>query len=169
MMDKSHAQTEKLVQYKIEKKTLEDELHHTFIFQPTVSIGANMDVPFSAANANLSITLGIDLLKAEERKSLKDEIDIKEREIQEELSSIEFQLKMAEESIHVANVMLDLNSKDVETTQTNSKKADFLLKQGERTSLEGRQALLSYDLAVIREYKASANLYSAQADFLILF
>lgn len=169
MIDEKQARTIRLIQYEIELKTLENELQHTFAFQPSVSIGTSVDFPFSTFNANLSVTFALDQIQSAERMDIKQEIDIKTKEIQAERFSIELQLTMAKQAIQVAGDVWEINQKDVKAAEIKFNEAEFLLSQGERTTLEVKQTELNLILAQIRLYDAAASLYKAQADYLMLF
>jgi len=168
-MDLTKAGSEKLKSLNLELGTLEKERKELFPIQPVLGISADLGLPDLAINTSASISLTAKNFKFKDIADLKTNINLKKSEIETEKYKLSLDTEMLLRSIQIANEIFELSKKDIESATTNSLEAEFLYKNGERTIIEVRQAALNKQSADIRLYQGAIGIYSAQADYLMLF
>ena len=153
----------------IELAALNRQLEETPLLQPSLTLSANSNIPFTSVAGSISITLSPNQVKDEERRDIREAIEDKQLDISTELLGLELELQMLQRSIAVAREAYEVSVNDLERAETIYEETKFFHERGERTDIELEEASLSVTSAEIRLFGSTADLYSSLGDLLLLF
>ena len=163
------AATVNLLNRAVELEALRQQLSETRVFQPSLSVSANVNYFDFKAGTSVSITLSPNQFGREERADISEAIADKELDLNLEQANLDLELRMLEQSISVAREALDISLNDYENALIQYKETEFLLRQGERTAVELNESNLSLFSAQIRLYSSATDLYRNLGDLLLLY
>ena len=157
-----------LATLRIDLEALQAERSQTWAYRPNLSISASVSYPFSASGS-VSLSFSPGDLKGDEREDLIDAIEETQQEIQLELLSVDYQQRMLERALEIADQVLEVRRTEVEQAETALAEARLLREQGERTQVELEQARLSLDTARMRLFAAVADCIAATNDLILTY
>ena len=163
------AATVALLNRVVELEALNRQLDETPVFDPKLSISANINYFDFKAGSSVSITLSPNQFQAEERAEIRDSIADKEFDLSLEQANLQLELRMLEQSISVAREALEISINDYENVEVQYKESELLFKQGERTAVELEETKLSLFSSRIRLYTSATDLYKNLGDLLLLY
>jgi hypothetical protein len=152
----------------IELRSLEGELKATPVIEPTLSISANANLPFTSVNGSVSFTLSPAQYNGDKRDDLKHDIEDKSEDLEIEKLSLEFEINMIKRQIESAERLYATSVTSVESARIAFEEAEFLHAEGDRTDTELEEARLNLDSANQNRYKNAVNLLSVYDDLLQL-
>ncbi|MBT3274970.1 MAG: TolC family protein [Spirochaetales bacterium] len=161
--------TVNLLNRAIELEALKQQLDDTPVFEPNLSISANINYFDFRAGSTVSITLSPNQLQTDERDDLVIAIEDKKLDLDLEQANLELDLRMLDQSISIAREALEISLNDYENAQVQFSEAELLFTYGERTAIELETAELSLYSSQIKLYTSAVDLYKTLGDLLLLY
>jgi hypothetical protein len=156
--------TEKILALHIELKSLEKKLKQTYPLQPSLKLSSEMNIPLSSVNAKVTFSLSSSQIAFDEQDDLKKEISLKKAFIRESEYMAGLEIKTLEKALTIAEQERDTARRDLENAETFYQEVRFLYENGERTSLELRQAELNREFAGNMLYSSVVGMYKIQGE-----
>jgi hypothetical protein len=156
--------TEKILSLHIELRSLEKKLKQTYPLQPSLMLSSEINVPLSSVNAKVVLSLTSSHIAFDEQDDLKKEISLKKAFIRESEYMAGLEVKTLEKTLTIAEQERDAAQRDLEKAETFYQEVHFLHENGERTSLELRQAELNREFASNIVYSSYVDMYKIQGE-----
>lgn len=161
--------TVSLLNRAVELEALKMQLDSTPLFNPNLSVSANLNYMNLGAGTSVSITLSPNQFQREERDDISAAILDKELDLNLEEANLSLELKMLEQSISVAKEALEISLTDYESAEVQFRETEFLFGLGERTQIELEASELSLFSSQIRLFTSATDLYKNLGDLLLLY
>ncbi len=162
-------ESQKLSTLNIELETLKETLKETSIWDPGLSLSANINFPFSTAKGSFTLKFSPDQINSDEREDLEDDIAYKLIDINVEVFSLKLEKEMLEKNIEIAEQSLTSALSTLEQAKIDKDEAAVLYEYGERTEIELEEAGVSFISAENNAYSSVISLIKAIEEFLMLF
>lgn len=153
----------------LELEAMNSQLSVTPSWRPDVNLGASMSFPDLSLALSASLSFSPKDVVSKERDNLKEDIELKKLDIGIERFKLGLQVKVQTQGISIAERTLASAKKEQEKAELIAKESALLFDQGELTSLELKRSETNERLSLLNTYAAAANLYKAQADFIMLY
>ena len=161
--------SEQLAVLTLQLEALEAELRATPVWTPDLGIYARVDLPETTLTMGLNFSFSPKQIRNDDRETLMADIEEIQLDIQVEIFSIGLQKDLLKQSIVISEQALEASLLQKEKDTVALQEVELLFQQGRRTSLELDQMRLNLRRDVIQSFRAAAELYAAQAKFLLLF
>ena len=160
--------TSSLISAQIELSALENQLRETPIFEPTISISANADLPFSSVSGGVSISLSSAQYSGDERSDLKADINDQREAIEVEKLSVTFEVDMLRRQMASAEELYESSVSSVENAEMSFEETKYYHEIGERTDVDLEEARINLIVSEQNRLKNAANLLGIYAEVLEL-
>ena len=150
----------------VELRSLTRQLAATSLFNPTISISSDSNLPFTQISGTLSLSLSPGDYQKEERDTIQELITEAEDDIALESTILKIELEMLERLIASSEKLYESASRSLETAETNFDEISFDFDAGDRTALELEEARLSLSSAAHNRYQHAVGLLSLYGEHL---
>lgn len=162
------ATTESVRSSQIALAALEAQLEATPLFDPSVSVSANADLPFSSVSLSASITLSPSQYQREERDDLAEAIAEQLETIEIEQRLLEFEIGMLIRQIESAERLYTVSIASEESARVACENTSYYHELGDQTDLELEEARISLESAQLNRYRNAVSLLSTLGDLVEL-